>query len=62
MNELRKFDGPYYDNMWNSSIITSPGHMKRMLKALQDDVKDYEKDFGKITVAKAPEMISSKPK
>lgn len=43
-------------------IITSPGHMKRMLKALQANVKEYEKEFGKITEAKAPEMISSKPK
>ena len=43
-------------------IITSPGHMKRMLKALQDNLKEYEKSFGKIETAKEPEMISFKPK
>ncbi len=43
-------------------LITSPGHIKRMLKALQDNVKVYEKNFSKITPAKEPELISFKPK
>lgn len=43
-------------------IIISPGHMKRMLKALHDNLKEYEKGFGKIKPAKEPEMIKSKPK
>ena len=42
-------------------LITSPGHMKRMLKALQNNVKEYEKEFGKIEMAKEPELISFKP-
>lgn len=29
-------------------IITSPGQMKRMLKALQESTKEYEKGFGEI--------------
>ncbi|MFA5358947.1 MAG: DUF3467 domain-containing protein [Patescibacteria group bacterium] len=35
-------------------IITSPGHLKRIIKALQDNVKMYEDKFGAITEAEAP--------
>lgn len=35
-------------------IVTSPGHMKRVLMALQDNVKKYESQFGKIEEAQAP--------
>ena len=38
-------------------VITSPGHMKRMVAALTENVKKYEAKFGKI--AEAPEP--SKP-
>lgn len=34
-------------------VITSPGHMKRMVAALTDNLKKYEARFGKI--AEAPE-------
>ena len=34
-------------------VITSPGHMKRMVAALTENVKKYEAKFGKI--AEAPE-------
>lgn len=37
-----------------SRIVTSPGHMKRVLLALQDNVKKYESQFGKIEEAAAP--------
>jgi hypothetical protein len=39
----------------NSRIIISPGHMKRIIKALQNAVNKYEKEFGSITEAKAPD-------
>ncbi len=39
-------------------ILLSPGHMKRILAALQDNIKKYEEQFGKIEVAKEPKHDS----
>jgi hypothetical protein len=36
-----------------SRIITSPGHVKRIIRALGENLKKYEKTFGE--VAEAPE-------
>ncbi|MBU0707606.1 DUF3467 domain-containing protein [Patescibacteria group bacterium] len=41
-------------------IITSPGHMKRIITALQDNLKKYENQHGKIEEAKAPDPIGFK--
>ena len=38
-----------------SRVIMSPGHFKRMIKALQENVSKYEKKFGKIEEAAVPE-------
>jgi hypothetical protein len=38
-----------------SRVIMSPGHLKRMIKALQENVGKYEEKFGKIEEAEAPE-------
>ncbi|USN53820.1 MAG: DUF3467 domain-containing protein [Candidatus Nomurabacteria bacterium] len=38
-----------------SRVITSPGHMKRLLAALQDNIAKYEKQHGKIEEAKTPD-------
>lgn len=38
----------------NSRVITTPGHMKRIIKALQENLEQYEKTFGKIEEAEAP--------
>ncbi len=35
-------------------VIVSPGHMKRILAALQDNIAKYEKNFGTIQVAEEP--------
>ena len=35
-------------------VITSPGHMKRMVSALMDNLKKYEAKFGKLTEAPEP--------
>jgi hypothetical protein len=35
----------------NSRIIVSPGHLKRMTNALQDNLKKYEGKFGEIKMA-----------
>jgi hypothetical protein len=35
-------------------VIVSPGHMKRILEALRDNISKYEKTFGIIQVAEEP--------
>jgi len=35
-------------------VITSPGHMKRMVSALTENMKKYEDKFGKLTEAAEP--------
>ncbi len=39
-----------------SRIITNPGHAKRILAALQDNIVKYEARFGKIQKAKEPQI------
>lgn len=41
-------------------VITSPGHMKRIYKALEENIKKYEQQFGKIAEAQAPDGIGFK--
>lgn len=38
-----------------SRVITSPAHMKRILKVLEENMKMYEKSFGKISESHEPE-------
>jgi len=35
-------------------IITSPGHLKRIVSALKENLEKYEQNFGKIEEADAP--------
>ena len=35
-------------------VITSPGHMKRIARALQENITKYEAKFGAIEESKAP--------
>ena len=37
-----------------SRIVTSPGHLKRIIKALSENLVRYEKAFGPITEAPDP--------
>lgn len=37
-----------------SRIITSPSHMKRIAKAIEENIKNYEKKFGKIAESDEP--------
>lgn len=37
-----------------SKIITSPGHIKRMIAALDENLKKYESSFGSVEVAESP--------
>ncbi len=41
----------------NAKIIMSPGHLKRVIAALQDNLSKYENQFGKIEEADAPSEI-----
>lgn len=35
-------------------VILSPGHLKRMIKALEENMKMYEGKFGPVTPAESP--------
>ncbi len=35
-------------------VITSPGHMKRIIAALQENLKKYEETFGELKPGDAP--------
>ena len=35
-------------------VILSPGHMKRIIAAMQENLKRYEEKFGKVTAAEEP--------
>lgn len=37
-----------------SKIVTTPGHLKRIVAALQDNISKYESKFGKITESEPP--------
>ena len=39
----------------NGRIIMSPGHFKRMTKAMEENLKKFEEKFGKIEAAEGPE-------
>lgn len=39
-----------------SRVITSPGHAKRILKALEDNIKKYEAAFGNITASEVSDQ------
>lgn len=38
----------------SSKIISSPGHFKRMIAALNDNLKKYEEKYGAIEEAESP--------
>ncbi|MFC1532833.1 DUF3467 domain-containing protein [Thermodesulfobacteriota bacterium] len=39
-----------------SRVIVSPGHVKRMITALNDNLKKYEQKIGKVTAIKPSEQ------
>lgn len=41
----------------NARIITSPGHLKRIIKALQENLQKYEYQYGEIEESSAPEKL-----
>jgi hypothetical protein len=43
----------------NARIVISPGHMKRIIRALNDNVLRYESKFGEIREAPEPQDLPS---
>jgi len=43
-----------------SRVIVSPGHLKRIVKALSENMKKYEGKFGPVEEAKGPGEIGFK--
>lgn len=41
----------------NARVIVSPGHIKRMIAALADNLTKYEKNFGNVDPAQQPAEI-----
>ncbi len=41
----------------NARVIVSPGHLKRMIRALQDNLERYEAQFGKLPDSPSPEPM-----
>lgn len=39
-----------------AKVITSPGHLKRMIAAMQENLKKYESQFGAVTEAAGPKQ------
>lgn len=39
----------------NARIVVSPSHMKRIVAALEDNLKKYETQFGSIEAGQAPQ-------
>jgi hypothetical protein len=44
----------------NARIIVSPGHFKRMVKAMEENMKKYEASFGKVQESEEPQGIGFK--
>lgn len=44
----------------NARIIVSPGHFKRMVKAMQENLEKYEGSFGKVEASEEPQSIGFK--
>jgi len=44
------------EGILTSRVIMSPGHLKRMIKALEENLSKYEEKFGKIEEARVPEV------
>ena len=45
----------------NSRIIMSPGHYKRMIKAMQENLRRCEESFGEVKESSEPETILGFP-
>jgi len=44
----------------NNRVIVSPGHFKRMLSAMKENLKKYEEKFGEISASESPTETDKK--
>jgi hypothetical protein len=40
-----------------SRIVVTPGHMKRIIRALEENLSKYEQEFGEVRIAEPPTMM-----
>ncbi len=45
----------------NSRVIMSPGHFKRMITAMQENLQKYEQQFGSVDTADEPDTVYGFP-
>lgn len=45
----------------NSRVIMSPGHVKRMVVAMQDNIQKYENRFGSVELSDEPDTVNGFP-
>lgn len=43
----------------NARVIVSPGHLKRMVSALSDNLRKYEASYGPLATAEPPKLLSA---
>jgi len=43
-------------------VVVSPGHLKRMISALKDNLDKYERQFGPVQEADEPPLFKAGPK
>jgi hypothetical protein len=43
----------------SSRIILTPGHAKRILQALSENIRKYEERFGEIKMSQTPDVLKS---
>ncbi len=48
------FNVAYSSGRVCGKIMTSPGHLKRMISALSDNLKRYEKQYGEVKESESP--------
>ena len=41
----------------NARVVVSPGHMKRILEAIRDNISKYEQSYGAIKMAEEPKTF-----
>jgi hypothetical protein len=45
----------------NNRVILSPGHYKRMIRAVNENLQKYEEKYGKIEISNEPDTVNGFP-
>jgi hypothetical protein len=57
MNFCLDFINTFNPSTLTSRVLMSPSHLKRMIKALEENMKRYEEQFGEVEVVKELETL-----